>query len=147
MVDKDDVLSLHKKAQGKVEVVPKVMLDTHERLSKYYTPGVSFVSQAISQDVYRVYDYTSKSNTIAIVSDGTRILGLGDIGPLAGLPVMEGKSVLFKKFGGVDAVPICLDTKDEEEIIRTVKHISPAFGGINIEDIESPKSFRIAERL
>ncbi len=147
MVDKDVVLDLHKKAQGKTEVTSKVNLDTPEQLSTYYTPGVSYVSQAIADDVYKVYDYTSKSNTIAIISDGTRILGLGDIGPYAGLPVMEGKAILFKKFGGVDAVPICVDTKDEEEIIQLVKNISPTFGGINIEDIESPKSFRIAERL
>src|SRR5271154_651861 len=103
MVDKEEVLDLHKKAQGKLEIVSKVRLDTAEQLSKYYTPGVSYVSQAIADDVYKVYDYTTKSNTIAIISDGTRILGLGDIGPYAGLPVMEGKAILFKKFGGVDA--------------------------------------------
>src|SRR5271170_4410765 len=147
MVDKDEVLALHKRAQGKMETTPKVLLDTQEQLANYYTPGVAYVSQAIADDVYKVYDYTTKSNTIAIVSDGTRILGLGDIGPYAGLPVMEGKAILFKKFGGVDAVPLCIDTKDEEEIVKLVKDISPTFGGINIEDIESPKSFRIAERL
>lgn len=147
MVDKQNVLDLHKKAQGKIEMTSKVLLDTQDQLSTYYTPGVAYVSEAIAEDVYKVYDYTTKSNTIAIISDGTRILGLGDIGPYAGLPVMEGKALLFKKFGGVDAIPICVDTKDEDEIVDLVKNISPTFGGINIEDIASPKSFRISERL
>ncbi len=147
MVGRDEVLDLHKKAEGKTEIMPKVLLDTEEKLSTYYTPGVSIVSEEIKAHPEKVFDYTTKSNTIAIVTDGTRILGLGDIGPEAGLPVMEGKATLFKKFGGVDAVPICLATKDEDEIVKLVKNISPAFGGINIEDIESPKAFRVAHRL
>ncbi len=147
LVDKENVLSCHRRAQGKMETIPKVLVDKEEDLSVYYTPGVSYVSEEIKADANKVYDYTMKSNTIAIVSDGTRILGLGNIGPFAGLPVMEGKALLFKKFGGVDAVPICISTKDEDEIVRLVKHISPTFGGINIEDIESPKSFRISKRL
>ncbi|MDE1768886.1 MAG: NADP-dependent malic enzyme [Candidatus Micrarchaeota archaeon] len=147
MVDKKTVLDLHKRAQGKIEIFPKVHLGTEDELSAYYTPGVSLVSEEIRDDINKVYDYTMKSNTIAIVSDGTRILGLGNIGPQAGLPVMEGKAALFKKFGGVDAIPICVDTKDENEIVKLVRNIAPAFGGINIEDIESPKSFRIAHRL
>ena len=147
MVDKKRVLGLHKKAGGKIEVMPKVMIDNEGELSIYYTPGVSYVSEEIKGNADKAYDYTSKSNTIAIVSDGTRILGLGDIGPYAGIPVMEGKAALFKKFGGVDAVPLCIGTTDEDEIVKLIKAISPNFGGINIEDIESPKSFRIVERL
>ncbi|MCL4365490.1 NADP-dependent malic enzyme [Candidatus Marsarchaeota archaeon] len=147
MVTKDSVLDYHKKARGKIESMPKVLIDSEEGLATFYTPGVSYVSEEIKNDISKAYDYTSKSNTVAIVSDGTRILGLGDIGPEAGLPVMEGKAALFKRFGGVDAVPICVNTKDEDEIVKLVKNISPVFGGINIEDIESPKSFRIARRL
>lgn len=147
MVDKERVLDLHRKAQGKMEAMPKVMIDNENELSIYYTPGVSYVSEEIRRDADLAYEYTSKSNTIAIISDGTRILGLGNIGPFAGIPVMEGKAALFKKFGGVNAVPLCIATTDEDEITRLVKDISPNFGGINIEDIESPKSFRIVERL
>lgn len=147
MNNKEKALSAHLKHNGKIETISKVRIDDGEDLSIYYTPGVAYVSEAIKQDIGTVYDYTSKSNTIAIVTDGTRILGLGDIGPEAGLPVMEGKALLFKRFGGVDAVPICLSTKDEDAIIDIVKAIAPTFGGINIEDIKSPKSIRIANKL
>ena len=147
MNNKERALKEHMKHNGKIEVMSKVRIDTADGLSVYYTPGVAYVSEAIKQDIEKAYDYTSKSNTIAIVTDGTRILGLGDIGPEAGLPVMEGKALLFKRFGGVDAVPICLSTKDEDEIVNIVKAIAPTFGGINIEDIKSPKSIRIANRL
>ncbi len=147
MPDRDTVLYYHKKSHGIIEIVPKVKMDSEGDLATFYTPGVSYVSEEIKKNPELAYAYTSKANTIAIVTDGTRILGLGDIGPEAGLPVMEGKSALFKRFGGVNAVPICINTKDEDEIIRLVKNISPSFGGINIEDIESPKSFRISKRL
>ncbi|MEM3839272.1 MAG: NADP-dependent malic enzyme [Candidatus Micrarchaeaceae archaeon] len=132
---------------GKYEIIAKVPLTTSEDLAFYYTPGVANVSQAIKADREKVFEYTAKANTIAIVSDGTRILGLGDIGPEAGLPVMEGKAILFKKFGGVDAVPLCINTKDEDEIVNFIKWIEPTFGAINIEDIKSPKNFNIAEKL
>ncbi len=147
MVAKDSVLSRCRNKDGKFEVMPMVRLDTAESLSVHYTPGISYLCEEISKDPEKAYEYTSKSNTIAIVSDGTRILGLGKIGPTAGLPVMEGKSVLFKKFGGVNAVPICVNTTDEDKIVELVSNLAPSFGGINIEDIESPKSFRIASRL
>ncbi len=147
MSNKERALEEHRKHNGKTEIMSKVRIESSDDLSIFYTPGVAYVSEAIKQDINTAYDYTSKSNTIAIVTDGTRILGLGDIGPEAGLPVMEGKALLFKKFGGVDAVPICLSTKDEEEIIRVIKAIAPTFGGINVEDIKSPKSIRIANRL
>ncbi len=146
-MNKEEILYYHRKAQGKTELMSKVLVDNQEDLSMYYTPGVSVVSEEIKRNLDKVYDYTTKSNTIAIISDCTRVLGLGNVGPHAGLPVMEGKAILFKKFGGVDAIPICVDTTDEEEIIKLVKQISPTFGGINIEDIESPKSFNISQRL
>ncbi len=147
MIDKEKILYYHRKAHGKTEIISRVLVEGKEDLSTYYTPGVSFVSDEIGKDPDKVYDYTTKSNTIAIISDCTRVLGLGDIGPKAGMPVMEGKAVLFKKFGAVDAIPICIDTKDEAEIIRLVRQIAPPFGGINLEDIESPKSFRIYQQL
>ncbi len=147
MMDRERILHYHRKAQGKTEVMPRVLMDSQEDLSTYYTPGVSVVSEEIKRDPDKVYDYTTKSNTVAIISDCTRVLGLGNIGPYAGLPVMEGKAVLFKKFGGVDAIPVCISTTNEEEIVALVKHIAPSFGGINIEDIESPKSFSISQRL
>lgn len=146
MVDKDRVLEEHKRRKGKVEVVGKAAIGNQEELSTYYTPGVAYPCLEIKERKELAYEYTSKSNMIAIVSDGTRILGLGNIGPEAGLPVMEGKSVLFKRFGGVDAVPLCIGTTDEEEILGFIRNIAPTFGAINIEDIESPKAFRIVNR-
>ncbi len=147
MISEDKALEEHKNRKGKYEIVSKAPLSTRDELSTFYTPGVAFVSSAIKENPAGAYEYTSKGNTIAIVSDGTRVLGLGDIGPQAGLPVMEGKAILFKKFGGVDAVPLCIATKDEAEIVRLVVEIAPTFGAINIEDIESPKSFRIVDAL
>jgi len=132
---------------GKIRVVSKIPLLTREDLSMAYTPGVARVCMAIHDAPEKAYKYTIKANTIAIVSDGTAVLGLGDIGPEAAMPVMEGKAMLFKEFGNVDAFPICLDTKDAEEIIRTVKSIAPGFGGINLEDISAPRCFEIEERL
>ncbi len=133
--------------RGKIEIRNKVPLNTREDLSMVYTPGVARVSMAIHEDREKVYDLTMKKNTIAIVTDGTAVLGLGDIGPEAAMPVMEGKSMLFKEFGNVDAFPICLGTKDPEEIISAVKWISPGFGGINLEDISAPRCFEIEGRL
>ncbi len=132
---------------GKIEVVPKVPLKTRADLSMAYTPGVARVCEAIQQDPEKAFTLTIKKNTVAIVTDGTAVLGLGDIGPAAALPVMEGKAMLFKEFAGVDAFPICLNTKDPDEIVRTVKAISTAFGGINLEDISAPRCFQIEERL
>lgn len=132
---------------GKIEVVGKVPLKNRDDLSMAYTPGVARVCTEIANDKSKVYNLTIKSNTVAIVTDGTAVLGLGDIGPEAALPVMEGKALLFKKFGGVNAFPICLDTKDKEEIIETIKRIAPVFGGINLEDISSPRCFEIEKRL
>lgn len=137
----------HEKYQGKLSVNSKMPLNTLEEMRLFYTPGVAEPCKEIARDPETAYKYTIKSNTIAVVTDGTAVLGLGDIGALAGLPVMEGKAALFKQFGGVNAVPICLDTKDTEEIIETVKRISPAFGGINLEDISAPRCFEIEERL
>jgi len=132
---------------GKIEVVPKVPLKTRADLSMAYTPGVARVCEAIAKDPEKVFTLTIKKNTVAIVTDGTAVLGLGDIGPAAALPVMEGKAMLFKEFAGVDAFPICLNTKDPDEIVRTVKAISTVFGGINLEDISAPRCFQIEERL
>jgi malate dehydrogenase (oxaloacetate-decarboxylating) len=132
---------------GKIEVTAKRPLKTRRDLSVLYTPGVAEVSMVVHEQPWRAYSFTMKGNTVAVVTDGTAVLGLGDIGPEAALPVMEGKAVLFKEFGGVDAIPICLNTKDPEEIIRTVKYIAPAFGGINLEDISAPRCFQIEERL
>ncbi|HUB92488.1 MAG TPA: NADP-dependent malic enzyme [Candidatus Saccharimonadales bacterium] len=146
MVDKNKALEEHKRKHGKLEMMPKVPMRDSADLSIYYTPGVAYPCLEIKNQKELVFEYTNKSNMIAIVSDGTRILGLGKIGPEAGLPVMEGKAVLFKRFGGVDAVPLCIDTTDEEEILGFIKNIAPTFGAINIEDIESPKSFRILNR-
>ncbi len=132
---------------GKIEVSPKVPIKTRNDLSMAYTPGVARVCMAIARDVRKSYSLTIRRNSVAVVSDGTAVLGLGDIGPEAAMPVMEGKAMLFKEFGGIDAWPICLNTKDPEEIIRIVKAIGPSFGGINLEDISAPRCFEIEERL
>jgi len=132
---------------GKIEVVSKIPLKTRSDLSMAYTPGVARVCQAIHKDPEKRFNLTIKKNTVAVVSDGTAVLGLGDIGPAAAMPVMEGKCQLFKEFGGVDAFPICLNTKDPHEIVQTIKNISVAFGGINLEDISAPRCFEIEERL
>jgi malate dehydrogenase (oxaloacetate-decarboxylating) len=142
-----DAMRLHPFYHGKIEVVPKCRIKDFNDFAIWYTPGVAEPCKEIQKHPLKVYDYTNKWNTVAVVSDGTRVLGLGDIGPEAGLPVMEGKSLLFKYLGGVDAYPICLDTKDPEEIIQAVKWLKPSFGGINLEDIEKPKCFSILARL
>ena len=143
----EEALKLHEKYRGKIEVVSKVKLENRDDLSTAYTPGVAEPCKEIARDRKNVYKYTAKSNLVGVVSDGTAVLGLGNIGAEAAIPVMEGKAVLFKEFGGVDAFPICLDTKDTEEIIKAVKQIAPVFGGINLEDIASPKCFEIERRL
>ena len=140
-------LKLHEENGGKIAVVSKVKVETREDLSTAYTPGVAEPCRRIHANPEDVYRYTAKKNLVAVVTDGTAVLGLGDIGPLAGLPVMEGKALLFKTFAGIDAFPICLDTKDTEEIIKTVKYIAPTFGGINLEDISAPRCFEIETRL
>lgn len=140
-------LELHKTHRGKIETKSKLPLDSKEVLSLAYSPGVAEVSRAIAKNKESVYDYTLKNNTVAIVSDGSAILGLGNLGPEAAIPVMEGKAAIFKEFAGVDAFPICLTTQDTEEIIDTVKRIAPVFGGINLEDISAPRCFEIEERL
>ncbi len=140
-------LKMHEENKGKVEVVSKVDIKCMDDLSTAYTPGVAEPCRRIRDNKSDVYRYTCKGNTVAVVSDGTAVLGLGDIGPEAAIPVMEGKSILFKEFGGVDAFPICLDTKDVDEIIETVKRIAPVFGGINLEDISAPRCFEIERRL
>lgn len=143
----DEALKMHKEKRGKLEVVGKIKVETREDLSIAYTPGVAQPCIEIAEDKDKVYDYTIKGNTVAIVSNGTAVLGLGNIGAEAGIPVMEGKALLFKEFGGVDAFPICLDTEDPEEIIKTVKLMAPVFGGINLEDIKAPECFYIEKRL
>jgi malate dehydrogenase (oxaloacetate-decarboxylating) len=140
-------LKLHKRLRGKIEITSKAPLKTRTDLSVAYTPGVAQPCREIFQDKNKVYDYTWKGNTILIVTDGTAVLGLGDIGPEAALPVMEGKSILFKEFGGVDCVPIFLDTKDPDKIIETVCLLAPAYGGVNLEDISAPRCFYIEEEL
>lgn len=140
-------LNAHKKFKGKLEIVSKVPLATKNDMSLFYTPGVAEPCKEIAVNRDKVYDYTWKGNIIAIVTDGSAVLGLGNIGPEAALPVMEGKCVLFKKFGGVNAIPICLATQDTEEIINIVKNIAPGFGGINLEDISAPRCFEVEERL
>ena len=141
----DEVFALHE--GGKIEVRPTIEVRDREGLALAYTPGVARVSQALAADPELAYRYTWKGNTVLIVTDGTAVLGLGDIGPIGALPVMEGKALLFKDFGGVNAVPICLDTTDVEEIIETVVRIAPAFGGVNLEDISAPRCFEIEQRL
>lgn len=140
-------LELHEKNHGKVEVISKVKVENREDLSLAYTPGVAEPCRKIHANPDDVYKYTAKGNLVAVVSDGTAVLGLGDIGPLAGMPVMEGKSILFKEFANVDAFPICLDTKDVDEIVEIVKRIAPCFGGINLEDISAPRCFEVEARL
>ena len=140
-------LELHEEKHGKVEVISKVVVENKEQLAQAYSPGVAEPCRRIAADANDVYKYTAKGNLVAVVSDGTAVLGLGDIGPLAAMPVMEGKAILFKEFANVDAFPICLDTKDTEEIIETVKRIAPTFGGINLEDISAPRCFEIERRL
>ncbi len=143
----EESLKLHEKYKGKIEVVSKIKVETREDLSLAYTPGVAEPCRRIHDHEEDVYKYTSKGNIVAVVTDGTAVLGLGDIGPMAGLPVMEGKSILFKEFANVDAFPICIDSKEVEDIVRTVKLISPGLGGINLEDISAPRCFEIERRL
>jgi malate dehydrogenase (oxaloacetate-decarboxylating) len=143
----DESLKLHEIHSGKIEIVSKVPVNNKEDLSLAYSPGVAQPCLEISKNKEEVYKYTSKGNMVAVISDGTAVLGLGDIGPEAALPVMEGKCILFKTFGGVDAFPICLDTKDTEEIIKTIKLLAPVFGGINLEDISAPRCIEIETRL
>ncbi len=147
MTNAEKALALHEEWNGKFETVPKMSITTREDLALAYTPGVAEPCKVIAENREAAYKYTIKSNTIAVVSDGSAVLGLGNIGAHAAMPVMEGKAVLFKAFGGVNAVPICLDTQDTEEIIKTVVNIAPAFGGINLEDISAPRCFEIEERL
>ncbi|MBI2085694.1 MAG: NADP-dependent malic enzyme [Candidatus Aenigmarchaeota archaeon] len=144
---KERSLRIHMENKGKLSIINKIDVRTKDDLALLYTPGVAEVSRVIAEDKNKVYDYTIKGNTVAVVSDGTRVLGLGDIGPEAALPVMEGKCLLFKKLANVDAFPICLNTKNEDEIVQIVKNIAPVFGGINLEDISSPKVFNIEQRL
>ncbi|MBZ4647603.1 MAG: hypothetical protein PWR27_2295 [Petroclostridium sp.] len=143
----EEALQLHKELRGKIEVRSTVEVSSTRDLSLAYTPGVAEPCKEIHKDKDKAYEYTRKWNLVAVVTDGTAVLGLGDIGPEAGMPVMEGKAVLFKTFAGVDAFPICLDTKDPEEIIKTVKYLAPTFGGINLEDISAPRCFEIERRL
>ena len=147
MTVNEKALQLHEEWNGKIETVSKTSVKSREALSLAYTPGVAEPCKVIADDPEAAYKYTMKSNTVAVVSDGSAVLGLGNIGPLAAMPVMEGKAVLFKEFGGVNAVPICLDTQDTEEIIKAVTYLAPAFGGINLEDISAPRCFEIEERL
>ena len=147
MTTNEKALMLHEKWRGKLETVSKTPVKTREDLSLAYTPGVAEPCKVIAKDKEAAYTYTWKSNTVAVVSDGSAVLGLGNIGPYAAMPVMEGKAVLFKEFGGINAVPICLDTQDTEEIIKAVTYLAPGFGGINLEDISAPRCFEIEERL
>ena len=147
MTNAEKALRLHEEWNGKFETTPKMKIQTREDLALAYTPGVAEPCKVIAKDKEAAYKYTIKSNTIAVVSDGSAVLGLGNIGAHAAMPVMEGKAVLFKEFGNVNAVPICLDTQDTEEIIKTVVNIAPAFGGINLEDISAPRCFEIETRL
>ncbi len=147
MTTNEKALLLHEEWNGKIETVSKSPVKSREALSLAYTPGVAEPCKVIAQDKEAAYKYTMKANTVAVVSDGSAVLGLGNIGPHAAMPVMEGKAVLFKEFGGVNAVPICLDTQDTEEIIKAVTWLAPGFGGINLEDISAPRCFEIEERL
>ncbi len=145
--DTNKALMMHKTWNGKLEILSKAPVKSREDLAVAYTPGVAEPCKVIAQDKEAAYTYTMKANTVAVVSDGSAVLGLGNIGPHAAMPVMEGKAVLFKEFGGINAVPICLDTQDTEEIIKAVTWLAPAFGGINLEDISAPRCFEIEERL
>ncbi len=147
MTTNEKALELHKEWNGKIDTTPKCKISSREDLALAYTPGVAEPCKVIAEDKEAAYTYTIKSNTVAVVSDGSAVLGLGNIGAHAAMPVMEGKAVLFKEFGNVNAFPICLDTQDTEEIIKTVVNIAPAFGGINLEDISAPRCFEIEERL
>lgn len=147
MTNAEKALKMHEEWQGKLYIQSKAEVKSKEDLAIAYTPGVAEPCKLIAEDKSLAYKYTIKSNTIAVVSDGSAVLGLGNIGPYAAMPVMEGKAVLFKEFGGVNAVPICLDTQDTEEIIKTVTYLAPGFGGINLEDISAPRCFEIEERL
>ena len=147
MTNSEKALKMHEEWHGKIETCAKSHVNSREDLAIAYTPGVAEPCKVIAKDPEAAYTYTMKSNTVAVVSDGSAVLGLGNIGALAAMPVMEGKAVLFKEFGGFNAVPICLDTQDTEEIIKTVVNIAPAFGGINLEDISAPRCFEIEERL
>ena len=147
MTNSEKALKMHEEWHGKIETCAKSHVNSREDLAIAYTPGVAEPCKVIAKDPEAAYTYTMKSNTVAVVSDGSAVLGLGNIGALAAMPVMEGKAVLFKEFGGVNAVPICLVTQDTEEIIKTVVNIAPAFGGINLEDISAPRCFEIEERL
>lgn len=147
MTNSEKALALHKEWNGKIETTPKCEVKSREDLALAYTPGVAEPCKVIAEDKEVAYQYTIKSNTVAVVSDGSAVLGLGNIGAAAAMPVMEGKAVLFKEFGNVNAFPICLDTQDTEEIIKTVVNIAPAFGGINLEDISAPRCFEIESRL
>jgi malate dehydrogenase (oxaloacetate-decarboxylating) len=142
-----DAMIMHPYYKGKMQTVPRCIVRDYNDFSIWYSPGVAEPCKAIKEDVHKVYDFTNKWNTVAVISDGTRVLGLGDIGPEAAMPVMEGKCLLFKYLGGVDAVPICIDTKDQAEIIKTVLTLQPSFGGINLEDIANPKCFHILDTL
>lgn len=143
----EDSLKLHKRSRGKIRVIPAIDVRTTDDLSLVYSPGVAAPCKAIEADPDMAYEYTIKNNTVAIVTDGSAVLGLGNIGPLASIPVMEGKAMLFKKFAGINGFPICLDSQDTDKIIETVKMIAPVFGGINLEDISAPRSFEIEEKL
>lgn len=147
MTNNEKALKMHEEWNGKIETTAKAHVNSREALAIAYTPGVAEPCKVIAQDPEAAYKYTMKANTVAVVSDGSAVLGLGNIGALAAMPVMEGKAVLFKEFGGVNAVPICLDTQDTEEIIKSVVNIAPAFGGINLEDISAPRCFEIETRL
>jgi len=147
MTNAEQALKLHEEWNGKLNVTSKAKVNSREDLALAYTPGVAEPCKVIAEDPEKAYIYTMKANTVAVVSDGSAVLGLGNIGPYAAMPVMEGKAVLFKEFGGVNAIPICLDTQDTEEIIKAVKYLAPGFGGINLEDISAPRCFEIEERL
>lgn len=143
----EEALALHKAHKGKIAVVSKIDVESSKDLSLVYSPGVAEPCRAIANDPSTVYDYTIKGNTVAVISDGTAVLGLGNIGPLAAIPVMEGKAMLFKMFADIDAFPICLNTTDTDDIVRTIRNIAPVFGGINLEDFSAPRSFEIEARL